>query len=432
MKENNQESNQIYNPYTGKTENQKENSKVQHQTIVENGINNINNFYDTNTNNDKDNNFTDLSLSQIISSKKDNFTINNPKMKNDLQASTDFKKTNIIHHHHKKKLKVNLTEDEEIYYYNLFESLSTNNNLNKLDSVLASSFLKKSGISKHVLKEIWLMVVKYSTSHITREEFYIILRLIALAQNNMPYTEESIKNNTPIPPLPSFKYKIKMNDRIIYKISENNKKAFKRIFESNKANKNDTNIISRKVIEIWQVANTSDDLIRKIAAVVTPLEIKGHFNLKEFQVANYLLSISDKYEIPNKLPMSLFNYLGRGEKKENNNDINVNINLNNNNEEKKINENMLNKMKIEECNQYISDAIKKAKELTKENDIINEKINESKNKIKNLMENIQNLEKEQEFIKQKLNFIFNGCSNLINFLENNKDNTNININKNDE
>ena len=34
---------------------------------------------------------------------------------------------------------------------------------------------------------------------------------------------------------------------------------------------------------------------------------------------------------------------------------------------------MLNKIKIEECNQYISDAIKKAKELTKENDIINEK-----------------------------------------------------------
>ena len=43
----------------------------------------------------------------------------------------------------------------------------------------------------------------------------------------MPYTEESIIKNSPIPPLPSFKYKIKMNDRIIYKISENNKKAFK-------------------------------------------------------------------------------------------------------------------------------------------------------------------------------------------------------------
>ena len=425
MKENNEESNQIYNPYTGKTENKNDKKKYQQKEIFENG-NNLNNLYNTN-NNEKDNNYIDLSLSQIITTKKDNMTINNEKIKNDLRTISS-KKTH-VHHHHKKKLTVNFTEEEEIYFYNLFESLDTNN-LNKLDSVLASTFFKKSGLPKHVLKEIWLMVVKYSTSHITREEFYIILRLISLAQNNLPYTEESINNNTaPIAlPLPTFKYKIKMNNRIIYKLTENNKIAYKRLFDNNKANKDDVDIVARKAITIWQSANVSDDSIRKISSIITPLEKKGHFNLKEFQVANYLFAISDKYEIPDKLPLSLFNYLGRGEKSEND--------LSNKNEMNKIDKKILDKNNLEECNEYIRNALQKAKELNKENNIINEKIMESKNKIKNLIENIQNLEKEQDTIKEKLNFIYNGCSDLIDFLEKNKNNMtqdnkskeNININ----
>ena len=364
MKENNEESNPIYNPFAGKMENKNDKTISQQKEIFENG-NNMNNLNNTNNNKDKENNYIDLSLSQIISTKKDNLTINNEKIKNDLQTISS-KKTH-FHHHHRKKLSLNLSEEEEIYFYNLFESLDTNN-LNKLDSVLASTFFKKSGLPKHVLKEIWLRVVKYSTSHITREEFYIILRLISLAQNNLPYNEESLNNNTsPISlPLPTFKYKIKMSNRIIYKLTENNKIAYKRLFDNSKDNKDDIDIIARKAINIWKSTNASDDFIRKIAAIVTPLEKKGHFNLKEFQVANFLFAISDKYEIPDKLPMSLFNYLGRGEKNENENMGNNDMN--------KLDKKILDKKNLEECNEYIKNALKKAKELNNENDIINKKI----------------------------------------------------------
>ena len=421
MKEKNEDYNQNFIP---KTENKNEKSKTEHKLIFENG-NIIKNSFNKNDPISKDN-FIDISQSQILPN-KDNYSINATNVKNDLQTSTTNFRKNYLHHHHKKRLKVNLTEEEEIYYYNLFESLDTKN-IGKLDSVPASSFLKKSGLSKHILKEIWLMIAKYSINHITRDEFYAALRLIALAQNNMPYTEESIEKNTPIPPLPSFKYKIKMNDRIIYKITENNKQAFRRLFENSKINKTDPDIISRKAIDIWKSANASDDFIRKIASILTPLEKKGHFNLKEFQVANYLLAIRDKYEIPDKLPMSLFNYLGRGEKNENNNNINKN-------EEKNVDKNIIDKKNMEECNENIREALRKAKELNKENDIINEKIILSKNKIKNLIEEIQNLEKEQDIIKQKLNSIYNGCSELIDFLDKNKNNVtaenkNININNN--
>ena len=339
MKEKNEDYNQNFIP---KTENKNEKSKTEHKLIFENG-NIIKNSFNKNDPISKDN-FIDISQSQILPN-KDNYSINATNVKNDLQTSTTNFRKNYLHHHHKKRLKVNLTEEEEIYYYNLFESLDTKN-IGKLDSVPASSFLKKSGLSKHILKEIWLMIAKYSINHITRDEFYAALRLVALAQNNMPYTEESIEKNTPIPPLPSFKYKIKMNDRIIYKITENNKQAFRRLFENSKINKTDPDIISRKALDIWKSANASDDFIRKIASILTPLEKKGHFNLKEFQVANYLLAIRDKYEIPDKLPMSLFNYLGRGEKNENNNNINKN-------EEKNVDKNIIDKKNMEECNENI-------------------------------------------------------------------------------
>ena len=37
-----------------------------------------------------------------------------------------------------------------------------------------------------------------------KEEFFVALRLIALAQNNMPYSAENIIRNNPIPNLPAF------------------------------------------------------------------------------------------------------------------------------------------------------------------------------------------------------------------------------------
>jgi hypothetical protein len=155
------------------------------------------------------------------------------------------------HHHRKKILKVNLTEDEEIYFHNLFVSLDSKNQ-GKLDSRAAADFLKKSGISRNILKTIWLTASKSSITHIEKEEFYVALRLIALAQNNYPYTEEAIEKNSPIPPLPNFKYKIKGdNVKILYKISENNKNTYKRLFDSNKDKETDEKLPSRKAIIIW-------------------------------------------------------------------------------------------------------------------------------------------------------------------------------------
>ena len=334
--------------------------------------------------------------------------------------------------HHRKRLKVNLTEDEEIYYYNLFESLDIKNK-GKLDSKEAAAFMKKSNLSKDALKNIWLIASQKSINHIERDEFYVALRLIALAQNNLPYDVENIENNTPIPPLPTFKYKIKDSDRIKYKISENNKIQYKRLFDNSKDKETDETIIARKAITIWKSTNASDDFIRQIAAILTPLEQKGHFNLKEFQVATYLCYINDKYEIPNKLPLSLSHFLGRSDNNSNSN-INNESSINNNNNNIDKNSYSMNNVNLSQCNNieclsYINEAVRRAKELNIENEKIEQKIINAKNKIKNLLEEIDELQREKNTVKEKLNYICQGCSDLIDFINNNQ-NRNANNNNN--
>ena len=64
-------------------------------------------------------------------------------------------------------------------------------------------------------------------------------------------------------------------------------------------------------MEIWKRNTTSDFTIKKVANSLKPLEKKGFLNLREFQVANHLLSICNCREIPIPLPNCLLKFLGR-------------------------------------------------------------------------------------------------------------------------
>ena len=155
---------------------------------IEASTNKTNYMKDLNSNKSQ----TDNSINIIKPTQSQFIPINNGQPNNNysspLKSSTTVKKKS----HHRKRLKINLTEDEEIYYYNLFESLD-NKNSGKLDSKEAASFMKKSGLSRNILKSIWLIASQKSITYIEREEFYVALRLIALAQNNLPYDVENIQ-----------------------------------------------------------------------------------------------------------------------------------------------------------------------------------------------------------------------------------------------
>jgi epidermal growth factor receptor substrate 15 len=53
-------------------------------------------------------------------------------------------------------------------------------------------FFKKSGLPVEKLKEIWIIAAKTSNEYLTRDEFYLALRLIAYAQNNINADENSV------------------------------------------------------------------------------------------------------------------------------------------------------------------------------------------------------------------------------------------------
>ena len=392
--------------------------------------NNSNNIFER-----SNNNLINSYNSQYIS----NNNIQNFLIKHNKKSTSNGRKKS---HHRKKAIKIKLTEDEDIFYNNIFESLD-NRNIGKLDSKEAAEFLKKSGLSRNILKTIWLIASKSSISFIERDEFYVALRLIALAQNNFPYTEESVEKNTPIPPLPHFKYKIKAdNESIIYKMSQNDKIKYQRLFDDSKENNYDDNISVTKAIILWKTMNAEDDLIKKIAGLLNPLEHKGFLNLKEFQVGSYIIQINDKYEIPSKLPLSLCNYLGRNDNVIHNEDKNIynpnNIvidnsvdNLNEQNsiniDEKNINENMADinknlydKFIEEDYSLYIVEIMKRIDKLKKENDIVDEKLSLAKNKMNYLFEEINGLQKQRNIIQEKLIFINRECLNIIDIITKNK------------
>lgn len=237
-----------------------------------------------------------------------------------------------------KRLRVIMSSEERGFYSNLFQ-IADKDNKGKLVGKEAADFLKKSGLSKEVLKEIWLISAQTDPQHLERDEFYIALRLIALAQNNMEYTEESIRSNYPLPPLPKFDLKsasnfnsssgnqgsnLKMAEVDDFLINEDDNKKYMMLFNKNKDQENKMSL--NKAYQMWTIAGVSNDLMKKILYIV-PLMDKSSLNYNEFKVIFHLIYKSLEIDIPSTLPSSLKKVLGlmtepQVEVKKSNNEIN--------------------------------------------------------------------------------------------------------------
>ena len=329
---------------------------------------------------------------------------------------------------------MNLTEEDSSYYNNIFNILDSQK-LGIIDSKKAALFLKKSNLSQNILKNIWSISSQTKKSGLSRDEFFISLRLIALAQNNFPFTRKEIENNNPLPPLPTFssfnninhdnknsnnkkeKEEEEYEDESVYEIPEYNINLYKKYFEMNKDSK-DNYISTKKANEMWKRNSTSLFTLQKVANSLKPLEKKGFLNLKEFQVANHLLSICNCHEIPNPLPNCLLNFLGRPlnenqtkkrkiKSYKNFNDyMNQNFTSNNNNQ---LEDNFDNNQKISESNEFDSQKVNPEEIETIGN--INEnniKINQNENNVHNKFFNSND---ENGFDKDKINNNENTHSN---------------------
>ena len=80
---------------------------------------------------------------------------------------------------------------------------SVNNSKISLSGKEAVAFFQRSGLSMNVLNRIWVISSRTSASHLSKDEFYLALRLIAYAQNNIAVEEASLRANLEVA-LPSF------------------------------------------------------------------------------------------------------------------------------------------------------------------------------------------------------------------------------------
>lgn len=80
----------------------------------------------------------------------------------------------------REKLVVNLSPKERGFYSNML-SLADPNGNNKVGGKDAVGFFKKSGLPVEKLKDIWKISASTSNEYLSREEFYVALRLIAYA-----------------------------------------------------------------------------------------------------------------------------------------------------------------------------------------------------------------------------------------------------------
>lgn len=213
----------------------------------------------------------------------------------------------------KRRVFISLTLDEENYYSKIFEIL----NFEKTGKISANSlahFIRDSGLTDKILKEIFLLTSHKNIYYIEKDEFFIILRLIALAQNKIAFTKDSLEKNKPIPPLPKFYFLNKnnlLNKKDIFEITEDIEKKYLKIFYKKKDTRKDF-ISKLKTIFIWNEKNSKDiNVNENIIKSLEPSEKKDFLNIKEFVVGCYLLHLSRIIKMPINLPNSILNYLGR-------------------------------------------------------------------------------------------------------------------------
>ena len=196
---------------------------------------------------------------------------------NDIQSKLQISQTQLTKPSNYSKTPIQLTKEEEIYYNNLFQ-LADKDKRGILIGKEAANFLKKSSLPKETLKKIWLISAQTNTHFLEKNEFFIALRLIALAQNNFPFSLNNIITNNPIPPFPLFNLNSNhksTNPEEIFKIEEKEKEKYTLIF--NKHKEYEDKISFKKAYLMWKSINISDDIIKKILTIVKPIQEKKLF-----------------------------------------------------------------------------------------------------------------------------------------------------------
>jgi hypothetical protein len=325
---NNMNQNQIQNNMNNMNMNRNINQKtmmsmsVMPQIINNQNINNPQNKMNMNIISQNQNKNQISNMIQNMSSQISKISLQNPQPQ--IQNNQNIQNRN--QQNQKQRLFLKMTNEERGTFSTLFQ-MADKENKGRLPAKDAADFLKRSNLPKEILKQIWIISAQTNFQFLEKDEFYIALRLVALAQNNFPVNAESIRNNYPLPPLPTFDLKKKnvIEDDSFFELNEQEKIKYKRFFDINKDSGDKINL--NKTFQMWKSANFNEDTIKKIISLVQPfLNDNNNLNLKEFQVCTDLGFKSANTELLSKLPEYLSKNLKGEDFKKKSNEMDLGLN----------------------------------------------------------------------------------------------------------
>ena len=94
----------------------------------------------------------------------------------------------------KDKVRIKIRKEEREYYPKLFD-LAKTKGTNKVSGDEAVRFFRKSRLSPDMLNKIWSLAAQTNSSYMDRDEFYVAIRLVALAQSKREVSLNSIIRN---------------------------------------------------------------------------------------------------------------------------------------------------------------------------------------------------------------------------------------------
>ena len=200
----------------------------------------------------------------------------------------------------KPPLRVKLTPRER-GSYNIFISQADPDGHNRVEGPQAVEFFKRSGLPTETLKTIWNISTPEGENYLDRERFYVAMRLIALAQEGKPVSEQSIYDDVQAG-IPKFQSSVVVKDK--WEVDSGDKEKYSRAFKNCSGGKGflDTN----EAIAVFRETGIKSEYLKKIWNLSDP-EDSGEFRENQFIVAMHLVSrVKNLSEpVPDELPPAL-------------------------------------------------------------------------------------------------------------------------------
>ncbi|CAF0806425.1 unnamed protein product [Didymodactylos carnosus] len=191
------------------------------------------------------------------------------------------------------------------FIYEYYFSQADSNDHGITSSIEASNFLQRSNLKSDVLKDIWGLADPNGKGYLDRHAFYIALKFVALAQNNLQLNYDNLYQELPPPNLGEIPQSVHMLVDDSWHINATARCTFDRAFDKLCGINN--KLPGSQVKTILLKSGLSADLLHRIWDL-SDYDQDGALDREEFAIAMFLIHrIKQELtkELPDKLPLNL-------------------------------------------------------------------------------------------------------------------------------